>query len=163
MAHLREKLPKEKIEPEYRHLGTTTDIYVKQDSFFGSSEVFVELKRNLQSKAQLDRLVGQVEALEPKKNAVLLILCGETNPALLTRLKERYLKSPSGHMVIGEGQFHIIAVNNAAIRFLWDRRVRSVVLRRLELCLKLICFVSLNFARYGLHTFCAILRTGHCP
>jgi hypothetical protein len=117
MTHLREKLPKERVESEYRHLGTTTDIYVKQESFFGSSEVFVELKRSLQSKAQLDRLVGQVESLEPKKNAVVIILCGETNPALLTRLKERYVKTPSGHMVIGESQLHVIAVNNAALRF----------------------------------------------
>jgi len=118
IAHLRVKLPKEKIEPEYRHLGTTTDIYVKQDSFFSSSEVFVELKRNLQSKAQLDRLVGQVESLEPKKNAVLIILCGETNPALLTRLKERYVRTSSAHLVSGEGQFHIIAVNDATMRFM---------------------------------------------
>jgi hypothetical protein len=117
LVHLREKLPKEKIEPEYRHLGTTTDIYVKQESFFGSSGVFVELKRNLQSKAQLDRLVGQVESLEPKKNAVLTILCGETNPALLSRLKERYVKTPTGHMVIGEYQLHVISVNDAAVRF----------------------------------------------
>ncbi len=117
MGHLRGKLPKEKIEPEYRHLGTTTDIYVKQDSFFGSSEVFVELKRNLQSKAQLDRLVGQVESLEPKNNAVLIILCGETNPALLTRLKERYMKSPSAHMVMGENHVDVISVNDATLRF----------------------------------------------
>jgi hypothetical protein len=117
MAHLRAKLPKEKIESEYRHLGTTTDIYVKQDGFFGSSEVFVELKRSLQSKAQLDRLVGQVESLEPNKNAVVIILCGETNPALLTRLKERYVKTSSAHMVIGESQFHVIVVNNTTLRF----------------------------------------------
>jgi hypothetical protein len=77
----------------------------------------VELKRNLQSKAQLDRLVGQVEALEPKKNAVLIILCGETNPALLTGLKERYVKSPSAHMVMGEKQLHVISVNDATMRF----------------------------------------------
>jgi len=33
----------------------------------------------------------------------LIILCGETNPALLTRLKEGYVKTTSGHSVIGEG------------------------------------------------------------
>lgn len=92
VGYLREKLPKDKIEPEYRHLGTTTDIYVKQDEFLGSSEVFVELKRNLLQKTQYDRLVGQVESLEPKKNAIIVVLCGETNPALLTRFKERYVK-----------------------------------------------------------------------
>ena len=90
IAHLREELRESKIEPEYRHLGTTTDIYVKQPGFFGSSEVFVELKRNFLQKAQYDRLVGQIESLEPKKNPIIVLLCGETNPTLLTRLKQRY-------------------------------------------------------------------------
>jgi hypothetical protein len=99
IGYLREKLPKEKVEPEYRHLGTTTDIYIKQSGFFGSSEVFVELKRNLLQKAQYDRLVGQIESLEPKKNAVIVILCGETNPALLTRLRDRYVKPLSGEVI----------------------------------------------------------------
>jgi len=99
IAHLREQLREAKIEPEYRHLGTTTDIYVKQPGFFGSSEVFVELKRNFLQKAQYDRLVGQIESLEPKKNPIILILCGEANPALLTRLMQRYVKPLSGAVV----------------------------------------------------------------
>ncbi len=97
IAHLREQLHDAKIEPEYRHLGTTTDVYVKQPGFLGSSEVFVELKRNLLQKAQYDRLIGQIESLEPKKNPIIVILCGETNPALQTRLMERY--RPSGKVV----------------------------------------------------------------
>jgi len=32
-------------------------------------------------------------------------------------LKERYVKTPSAHMVVGEGQFHLVAVNNATLRF----------------------------------------------
>ena len=99
IAHLREQLREAKIEPEYRHLGTTTDIYVKQPGFFGSSEVFVELKRNFLQKTQYDRLVGQIESLEPKKNPIILILCGEANPALLTRLMQRYVKPLSGAVV----------------------------------------------------------------
>ncbi len=87
---LRGRLPKAKIETEYRHSGTTMDIYVKEPGLFGSSEVFVELKRNLVHKAQLDRLVGQIESLQPGKNAILVVLCGETNPALVTRFKEKY-------------------------------------------------------------------------
>ena len=87
---LREKLPKAKIETEYRHSGTTIDIYAKEPGLFGSTEVFVELKRNLLHKAQLDRLVGQIESLQPGKNAILVVLCGDTNPALVTRLKEKY-------------------------------------------------------------------------
>ena len=99
IAHLREQLRETKIEPEYRHLGTTTDIYVKQPGFFRSSEVFVELKRNFLQKAQYDRLVGQIESLEPKKHPIIVVLCGETNPALLTRLMQRYVKPLSGAVV----------------------------------------------------------------
>jgi hypothetical protein len=40
-ALLRERLGDAKVETEYRHCGTTTDIYVKQSGFFGSSEVFL--------------------------------------------------------------------------------------------------------------------------
>jgi hypothetical protein len=91
IAYLRERLQDaRRVEPEYRHLGTTTDIYVEQSGFFGPSAVFVELKRNFTSKAQLDRLVGQIESLEPKKHFIVVLLCGETNPSLVSRLKERY-------------------------------------------------------------------------
>ena len=90
IAHLRQQLKEATIEPEYRHCGTTADIYVKKKGFFGSSEVFVELKRNLTSKSQLDRLVGQVESLQPKKNFIIVVLCGESNPTFLSRLQERY-------------------------------------------------------------------------
>jgi len=100
VAFLRGHLKNAKrIEPEYRHLGTTTDIYVEQAGFWGTSGVFVELKRNFISKAQLDRLVGQIESLEPNKNFIIVILCGETNPALVARLKERY-KCEEGDYVV---------------------------------------------------------------
>ena len=110
LAHLREGLKDAKmIESEFRHLGTTIDIYVKQAGFWGESEVFVELKRNLISKAQLDRLVGQIESLNLKKNAIIVVLCGETNPALLARLKERYGLSTAGtgRIVIREYLLHV--------------------------------------------------------
>jgi hypothetical protein len=87
---LRERLKEAKVEKEYRHAGTTIDIYVKQSGFWGDSEVFVELKRNLLQKTQLDRLVGQVESLQPRRNALIVVLCGDTNPALETRFREKY-------------------------------------------------------------------------
>jgi hypothetical protein len=87
---LRERLSKDTVvETEYRHSGTTIDIYVKQPGFLGSSEVFIELKRNLLQKAQLDRLVGQIESL-PSRKPIIVVLCGETNPALVMRFKQRY-------------------------------------------------------------------------
>jgi hypothetical protein len=99
IAHLREQLREAKIESEYRHLGTTTDIYVKQPGFFVSSEVFIELKRNFLQKAQYDRLVGQIESLEPKKHPIIVVICGETNPTLLTRLRDRYVRLLSGEVI----------------------------------------------------------------
>jgi hypothetical protein len=50
----------------------------------------VELKRDLTQKAQLDRLVGQIASLSLDKNFIIVVLCGETNPALLSRFKELY-------------------------------------------------------------------------
>jgi hypothetical protein len=90
-AFLRQGMkPDSKIESEYRHCGTTTDIYVQEPGFFGSSEVFVELKRNFTQKSQLDRLIGQLEPLQPKKTNIVIVLCGDTNPALVARLKAQY-------------------------------------------------------------------------
>jgi hypothetical protein len=112
-AFLREQLPKAKIETEYRHIGTTIDIYVKQSGLLGSSEAFVELKRNLLHKAQLDRLVGQIESLQPQKNMVMVILCGETNPALVTRLKEKYDVWDGGPVFKLGGVVAVIVKNSA--------------------------------------------------
>jgi hypothetical protein len=90
IAFLREKLRRAMIEKEYRHKGTTTDIYVKKQGILGSTEVFIELKRNLKQKSQVDRLIGQLGPLKPKANYVIVVLCGETEPALVDRLKEHY-------------------------------------------------------------------------
>jgi hypothetical protein len=88
VAFIRDNLKDSKIETEYRHRGTTVDIYVKKPGFLSSSEVFVELKRDLKQKAQLDRLVGQIASIGPDKSAIIVVLCGETHPALVTRFKE---------------------------------------------------------------------------
>jgi hypothetical protein len=90
-AHLKECAPDARIQIEYRHLGTTTDIYFECDGVFGSHKAFIELKRNLTQKSQLDRLIGQTEHLKPRKNNVIIIvLCGDTAPGILDRLREQY-------------------------------------------------------------------------
>jgi hypothetical protein len=38
-------------------------------------------------------------SLEPEKNPIIVVLCGETNPALLTRLKQRYVTPLSGELI----------------------------------------------------------------
>lgn len=64
-------------------------------------------------KAQLDRLVGQIECLEPQKNWIIVVLCGDTNPALTTRFKERY--KPVDRAVITNMQV-ALAVKEAAAK-----------------------------------------------
>lgn len=91
VTHLRQRAPDARIQTEYRHLGTTVDIYFEIDGFFGVHKAYIELKRNLHQKAELDRLIGQTEHLKPRQNnVVIIVLCGDTTPALLDRLKEQY-------------------------------------------------------------------------
>ena len=87
-AFARERLSTARVETEYRHLGTTTDVYIKTGGSSGE-EVFVELKRNLRRKSEFDRLIGQIESLKPKEHSVIIVLCGEMNLALVGRVKER--------------------------------------------------------------------------
>jgi hypothetical protein len=91
-SFLRERLPRAVVEKEYRHSGTTSDLYVECSGFLWTSEVFIELKRNLLQKNQLDRLVGQLESLNPRKHRIIVVLCGETKPELLTRLRLQYAR-----------------------------------------------------------------------
>jgi hypothetical protein len=87
---LRERLPRAIVEKEYRHSGTTSDLYVECSGLLRTSEVFIELKRDLLQKNQLDRLIGQLESLNPRKHRIIVVLCGETKPELLTRLRLHY-------------------------------------------------------------------------
>jgi hypothetical protein len=89
-SFLRDRLPRAIIEKEYRHSGTTSDLYVECSGFLWTSEVFIELKLNLLQKNQLDRLVGQLESLNPRRHRIIVVLCGETKPELLTRLRLQY-------------------------------------------------------------------------
>src|SRR4051812_24119680 len=64
--HLREITPEDtRIEREYRHQGTTWDIYVAWKGMLFRDEVFFELKRNLTLKTVYNRLVGQIEDMNP--------------------------------------------------------------------------------------------------
>lgn len=80
-----------RVECEYRHQGTTCDVYVLYKSMlFPDEEIFFEVKRNLRRKGECDRLVGQVESLKPKKHNVWVVLIGDTDPELLGRLKDQF-------------------------------------------------------------------------
>lgn len=86
-AHIRECAPDARVVCEYRHLGTTTDIYVEWEGFLGSGHVFIELKRDLIRKSEFNRLVGQITDLRPEKHNIIVVLCGKTAPDMLARLK----------------------------------------------------------------------------
>jgi hypothetical protein len=93
LSALREAVPDDtKVEKEYRHRGTTIDVWLKWQGVFSSEEVAFELKVNLLRKTDYDRLVGQLEGMEPAKYKTIVVLIGETDPSLLGRLKERYAK-----------------------------------------------------------------------
>lgn len=88
-SYLRECAPDARIQCEYRHLGTTTDIYVEFDGLIGTDRVFIELKRNLIRKSELNRLVGQIDDLKPEENNLIIVLCGDTAAGMLDRLKAK--------------------------------------------------------------------------
>ncbi len=97
MQFILENIPSDsRIEKEYRHKGTTTDLFLKWKGFMSSDEIFIEIKMNLNKKPTLDRLVGQLESLEPGKRSIIVVLVGETDEALLQRLKERYARFSDG-------------------------------------------------------------------
>src|SRR2546428_919589 len=90
---LRKTLPEgTNVEKEYRHAGSTSDLYVHSKGGFlsDSTEVFLELKRNLTKKTEFDRLVGQIHGLGPKKHNIIILLIGEVDSALVTRLKGEF-------------------------------------------------------------------------
>ncbi len=90
---LRESVPNDaKVEKEFRHHGTTLDLWVGWKGVVSIDELAFELKVDLKKKAQYDRLVGQIEGVNPSKNKLLLVLIGDTDPALLGRLRERYAR-----------------------------------------------------------------------
>lgn len=89
--YLREACPPDtRIETEYRHGGTTADVWLSWSGLLLKGEVFFEVKRNLDKKTDYDRLIGQIEALKPRDNKVIVVLVGETSKELLGRLREHH-------------------------------------------------------------------------
>jgi hypothetical protein len=93
---LRERFPKARVEREYRHNGTTADLFVSLEKLLFKYELYVEVKRNLTKKTDYDRLVGQVAALSPRKFPVLVVLCGKTDDRYVARLNEQFKEEVTG-------------------------------------------------------------------
>jgi hypothetical protein len=91
LAYLRAIVPEDaRVEREYRHRGTTMDLWLGWKGVLSSDELAFELKLNFKKKTDFDRLIGQIEGLEPRKNKTLLVLIGETDLGLLGRVQEKY-------------------------------------------------------------------------
>ena len=90
--YLHEMLPEDaRLEKEYRHHGTTSDLYLSWKGLLGgTTELFFELKRNLKKKVEFDRLVGQIEGLDPRRHHVIVVLIGQLDASWVGRLRERY-------------------------------------------------------------------------
>jgi len=85
-----------RVEREYRHRGTTMDLYVAWKGIIQKDDLAFELKKDLKKKTDFDRLVGQIEGLDPRSNKILVVLIGETDEGLLGRLKEKYASELRG-------------------------------------------------------------------
>lgn len=91
LAFIRESVPDDtKVEKEFRHRGTTMDLWLCWKGILLEDEVGFEIKVNLKKKTDFDRLVGQLEGMNPSKRKTILVLVGDTDDALLGRLKEKY-------------------------------------------------------------------------
>jgi len=52
-------------------------------------KVIIEIKKDLQSTAQYDRLIGQLEEYKKWKGSIVILLTGETDPNLKKKLASR--------------------------------------------------------------------------
>lgn len=77
-----------RLQKEYRDGGTTTDLYLKWQGIIFAPEIFFELKYNFSRPADLQRVIGQIVLLNPKRRNIIVLLCGESDPGLVRQLHE---------------------------------------------------------------------------
>jgi hypothetical protein len=79
--------PGEKIYRQYSRGNTTADLYL--DFKGDSAKVVVEVKKDLQTRPEFQRLIGQLYSyLTEWRCEVLVILCGENDPLLVNLVRE---------------------------------------------------------------------------
>jgi hypothetical protein len=95
--YLRQSLPEDAhVECEYRHAGETLDLYVLYSGIVSDDEVFIEVKRRLSRKSELNRLVGQISSLHPAKNKMLIVIIGDSDIQLIGRLRRQFKQQLGG-------------------------------------------------------------------
>lgn len=77
-SFLQERAEKAMVLREHLHNGGVVDFFIRYQGWVQGGEVFVEMKAHVRDTRDIDRLVGQIMRMEPKKNAILVVLCGET-------------------------------------------------------------------------------------
>jgi hypothetical protein len=83
--YLNESFPKEKFERQYWRGKTKADLHVE---FKDGAAVVIEMKRDVKDRGEYHRLIGQVyEYVTEWKVAVLVVLCGENDPALVKNVE----------------------------------------------------------------------------
>lgn len=82
------------IRRQFKNDLISGDIKVSKESGRGLCDIAInergcgiELKKDLKSKSQIDRLVGQVNRYQKEYNSVIIVLVGKTNPDSLDELK----------------------------------------------------------------------------
>jgi len=55
-----------------------------------NNQIGIELKRNLKSKGELNRLVGQIEDYKESYRYIIIVLCGNTDADKLDALRYKY-------------------------------------------------------------------------
>ena len=116
--YLRQSLPEDAhVECEYRHSGETADVYIRYGGMLFDDEVFIEVKRRLVRKAELNRLVGQVRGLDPGKNKILIVLIGTCDVELLGRLRQQFKEFAGAAYgtVLHEATVSVVEVPESAI------------------------------------------------
>lgn len=71
------------------------------------NDVGIELKYNLNTKAKVDRLFGQIDDYLKGYNSVVIVLCGKTSDDHLDYLEEKVIKMPSKDM-FSQNQIKVI-------------------------------------------------------
>ncbi len=79
------------VEPQWAHQGLRFDLFVARTGGIlgiGGGKIWIELKRNLSSTGEYQRLVGQTEQLVASRgDCILLVICGENDAKLMERLE----------------------------------------------------------------------------
>lgn len=100
--------------------GSSSKITVKKEDGRGLCDVVVdrdigiELKRNLKTKSQIDRLFGQIDDYIKDYRDVLVVLVGKTDPDALDQLRDKIRSiQPSGFGMQNQTSVKIIDKGNA--------------------------------------------------